>query len=148
MCEGLILLPAFECRAVSIYPAAVAAMEKGTAAYAQEEAGRIYRAKEAELGVAQEFPCSDCKDGKQPGIGKLKGGVLIEGRPMICVSCNGTGRRNRATTLRRLKYSSVWCTCEKEDDEPWNATEAEDGEDVFGNVTYVCLDCGLVIQFG
>ena len=57
-----------------------------------------------------------------------------------CTQCD-TGYAN---CIRQLYSKFIWCTCTHDSDFLY----VTDGHRVFGNVTYLCGDCGMVKQFG
>ena len=63
---------------------------------------------------------------------------------MTCFKCKGTGKVSRHKKFNQLVYQHLWCKCKESDDQ----FHAKDGHEVFGNDTYICMNCGLVTQFG
>jgi hypothetical protein len=67
-----------------------------------------------------------------------------------CYSCNGTGKLSKEELLDKFIRGYVWCQCNTSE---MGNTESDpyhvgDGRDVFGNDTYLCGKCHMVVQFG
>lgn len=62
---------------------------------------------------------------------------------LSCSACKGNKTITQDEEYRLLCRRGLWCGCEK-------ATPhlTRDGRKVFGNETYVCGRCHLVVQFG
>lgn len=93
--------------------------------------------------------CTVC-DGT--GVTKMKMAKMYpDGRPpknteteIKCTGCNGEKKMSDQTLFKNLCSKHLWCKCGIAGDPVY----ADDGKIVFGNDTYVCSQCEMVVQFG
>ena len=103
-----------------------------------------------ELGgiTKEQYPCT-CKNGKTTltcsTFGSSKPPEVIE---ITCVHCDGTGFVSHDGYVARF----IYCNCHHgggdNSDDDFDTFHAKDGRSVFGNDTYLCGECGMVVQFG
>jgi len=75
-------------------------------------------------------PCPTCQ-----GVKKAYG----------CFTCKDKLNLTRQDFIHYFFEKNVWCKCGNHGDED---DEASDGRKIFGNETYLCGSCGMVVQFG
>jgi hypothetical protein len=81
--------------------------------------------------------CS-CSNGKM--IVQIMATLSDDASEITCIICNGTGYIKSSKLLRNF----IGCECK----DLHNIIQSEDGYKIFGNETYLCGECGMVIQFG
>lgn len=99
-----------------------------------------------ELGGVKKdkYPCG-CKNGMITiSVSTYGSSKPSEAVTMTCPSCQGTGFVSHVMFVSRF----IHCRCKHDIDGGYNVFKAKDGHDVFGNDTYLCGICGMVVQFG
>ena len=87
------------------------------------------------------YPCN-CNNGKTTVTSSIFGSSdPPHVSEIICVRCRGTGFVSHGGYIARF----IYCTCHGVE---YNPFYARDGRRVFGNDTYLCGTCGMVVQFG
>lgn len=71
-------------------------------------------------------------------------GEMIGGGKMTCFCCKGSGKLGIETLKKHIFQKHVGCKCAGRT----STVCARDGYKVFGNTTYLCTKCGMVVQFG
>jgi hypothetical protein len=98
-----------------------------------------------ELSNEEKQKCTMCKLGKiSLTVEKVGSTKEPEICMMDCSECKGTGFVDQSQAFWNLVYKKVWCQCPIPDE----IFHARDGGKTFGNDTYLCGTCGMVVQFG
>lgn len=103
--------------------------------------------------ILKDSKCTSCNNGKvsvtftsftfssdEKELAKEK----AETHEQNCLDCDGTGKVNSHQKYFSLVNQNVWCKCKNDQ----GSFHTGDGEEVFGNDTYLCNTCGMVTQFG
>jgi hypothetical protein len=133
---------------MSSIPSAAPAAAKPAAAAVAFTAARVHALATKKAASACTSTTSKCK--ACAGTGKMSITTETFGEPGVnkvsldCIYCVG----GVVNTKKELYTEYIWCTCDAHEQYRVGSLYAADGHRVFGNTTYLCRGCGLVIQFG
>ncbi len=100
---------------------------------------------------SQGSECPICKGKGETKIVELKKKDGVSSEEIFeteCFACDGQGTfKDDVQKMQNLIHECVWCECESSSGEILSFP-AKDGREVFGNDTYLCINCGMVRQFG
>lgn len=60
-----------------------------------------------------------------------------------CFMCFGKGKVSYRIAWRNIMIKYVWCKCDKK-----TTTVCYEHDEIFGKTTWLCSECGMVVQFG
>ena len=118
-----------------------------TAAACAKKARDLTDAHMAKLDASTDLKCPRCTDGKMKmTISSFGSGNTSEVFVSACFNCHGAGTITEKTYRTQYMQKCVWCKCDEDNERDF--VRARDGRKVFGKDTYLCADCGMVVQFG
>lgn len=65
-----------------------------------------------------------------------------------CTECTGDGTMTFRQVQRYIVSNTIWCHCRESLTSLQGEVETLDGQEIFGNETFLCPHCSMVSQFG